>query len=112
MTIGNEVTTTMDTNNTIQETQFVLRRLEEALRVFGHETDAHWFWVFVLAVILMVGFAYVIWMYQRGSQSDGCDRASSYAVLCLTKKKLLEGQEARPAQADRLAVVHAALYVI
>src|SRR5437588_2037354 len=74
----------MDTNNTTQETQFVLRRLEEALRVFGHETDAHWFWIFVLAVILAVGFSYVIWMYKRDSQSVGWGWASFLAFLRCT----------------------------
>src|SRR6266705_2259686 len=70
-----------DTTSTTQETQFVLRRLEEALRVFGYETDARWFWIFVLAVILAVGFSYVIWMYKRDSQSVGWGWASFLALL-------------------------------
>ena len=51
------------------------------MRVFGHETDARWFWVFVLAVILTVGFAYVIWMYKRDSQSVGWGWATFLAFL-------------------------------
>ena len=63
-------------SNTVLETQFVLRRLEEALRVFGKQVEARWFWAFVLGVILLVGFAYVIAMYRRDSRSVG--------VLCAT----------------------------
>lgn len=58
-------------SNTVLETQFVLRRLEEALRVFGKQVEARWFWAFVLGVILLVGFAYVIAMYRRDSRSVG-----------------------------------------
>jgi hypothetical protein len=57
--------------NTEQESQFVFRRLEEALRFFGRETDPRWFWIFVLGLVLIVGFAYVIVMYRRDSQSVG-----------------------------------------
>src|SRR5436305_14994883 len=58
-------------SNTVLETQFVLRRLEEALRVFGKQVEARWFWAFVLGLILLVGFAYVIAMYRRDSRSVG-----------------------------------------
>jgi hypothetical protein len=75
--MGNETTTT-------QETQFVFRRLEEALRLFGRETDPHWFWVFVLVVVLIAGFFYVGWMYRRDSRSVGRGWASFLASLrCL-----------------------------
>src|SRR5882762_1018815 len=57
--------------NTELETQFVLRRLEEALRIFGKQVEARWFWAFVLGLILLVGFAYVIAMYRRDSRSVG-----------------------------------------
>ena len=43
----------MDTSTT-QETQFVFRRLEEALQLFGREADAHWFWILVLLVVLLL----------------------------------------------------------
>ncbi|HEV8060688.1 MAG TPA: vWA domain-containing protein, partial [Gemmataceae bacterium] len=58
-------------SNTVSETQFVLRRLEEALRIFGKQVEARWFWAFVLGLILLVGFAYVIAMYRRDSRSVG-----------------------------------------
>jgi len=70
-----------DTSNTTHETQFVLRRLEEALRLFGHETDPHWFWILVLVIVLAVGFVYVGWMYKRDSQSVGWGWASFLALL-------------------------------
>jgi hypothetical protein len=72
--MGNETTTT-------QETQFIFRRLEEALRLFGRETDPHWFWVFILTVVLLAGFFYVGAMYRRDSRSVGVGWASFLAVL-------------------------------
>src|ERR671935_1610047 len=72
--MGNETNTTL-------ETQFVLRRLEEALRFFGRETDAHWFWVAVLVLVLAAGLAYVIGMYRRDSRSVGWPWATFLAFL-------------------------------
>jgi hypothetical protein len=68
-------------NNTTQETQFVLRRLEEALRLFGKETDPRWFWILVLTLVLAVGFFYVGWMYKRDSRSVGWAWASLLGFL-------------------------------
>src|SRR6266849_5793171 len=70
----------MDTTTT-QETEFVFRRLEEALRVFGRETDAHWFWILVLLLVVVAGFTYVAWMYKRDSRSVSWTWASWLAVL-------------------------------
>jgi hypothetical protein len=70
----------METNST-QETEFVFRRLEEALRLFGRETDPRWFWVFVLCLVLAAGFTYVVWMYRRDSRSVGWPWAAFLAVL-------------------------------
>src|SRR5260370_24657258 len=67
--------------NTTQETQFVLRRLEEALRLFGKETDPRWFWILVLVLVLGVGFFYVGWMYKRDSRSVGWGWASLLGIL-------------------------------
>lgn len=67
--------------NTTQESQFVFRRLEEALRLFGRETDPRWFWIATLIVVLAVGFTYVIWMYRRDSRSVGGVWASLLALL-------------------------------
>src|SRR5438132_826177 len=70
----------MDTNTT-QETQFVFRRLEEALRLFGQEANPYWFWILVLLVVVGLGFTYVAWMYKRDSQSVGWLWATFLAVL-------------------------------
>ncbi len=68
-------------SNTVLETQFVLRRLEEALRIFGKQVEAKWFWAFVLGLILLVGFAYVIAMYRRDSRSVGVAWASLLGLM-------------------------------
>src|SRR6266849_1594217 len=67
--------------NTTQESQFVLRRLEEALRIFGKETDPRWFWILILFLVLSAGFFYVGWMYKRDSQSVGWVWASFLGLL-------------------------------
>jgi hypothetical protein len=72
-----------------QETQFVFRRLEEALRLFGRESDPKWFWIFVLAMVLAAGFAYVAWMYKRDSQSVAWPWATFLAVLRCTVYAIL-----------------------
>src|SRR5438552_12950642 len=70
--------------NTTQETQFVFRRLEEALRFFGRELDARWVWIFVLVLVLGVGLFYVGWMYRRDSRTIGGPLAGCLAALrCL-----------------------------
>lgn len=70
----------MDTNTT-QETQFVFRRLEEALRLFGREVDPYWFWTLLLVLVVGAGFTYVAWMYKRDSQSVGGVWATFLALL-------------------------------
>ena len=70
--------------NTSQETQFVFRRLEEALRFFGRELDARWVWIFVLILVLGVALFYVVWMYRRDSRTIGGPWATFLAGLrCL-----------------------------
>src|SRR5579871_6259160 len=70
----------MDTTTT-KETEFVFRRLDEALRVFGRETDPRWFWVMIVILVVAAGFTYVAWMYKRDSQSVGGIWASFLAAL-------------------------------
>jgi hypothetical protein len=57
-------------SNTTQEIQFVFRRLSEALRIGGKEVDAR-LWLAVLIPVLILGIAYVVWMYVRDSRSAG-----------------------------------------
>jgi hypothetical protein len=70
--------------NTTQETQFVFRRLEEALRLLGRQLDARWVWIFVLILVLGLGLFYVGWMYRRDSRTIGSLWAGGLAALrCL-----------------------------
>jgi hypothetical protein len=70
----------MDTNTT-KETEFVFRRLEEALHFLGRDVDPYWFWILLLLLVAGTGFTYVAWMYKRDSQSVGGLWASFLAVL-------------------------------
>ena len=53
---------------TTQETEFVWRRLADTLKLFGQELDGH-FWLAILIPVLIIAFAYVIWMYVRDGRS-------------------------------------------
>ena len=70
----------MDTNTT-QETEFVFRRLEEVLHLFGRDINPYWFWTVVLLLVVGAGFTYVGWMYKRDSQSIGGLWAAFLAIL-------------------------------
>jgi hypothetical protein len=51
-------------------TEFVLRRLEEPLKIFGR-TLPPWTWWVVLGVVVGLGLFYIVWMYIRDSRSVG-----------------------------------------
>src|SRR5581483_3475452 len=85
-------------SNSTKETEFVFRRLEEALRFFGRETDARWFWILVLALVLAAGFTYVVWMYRRDSRSVGWPLAAFLAVLRCTVYAVLAAVFLLPAE--------------
>src|SRR5262245_66492833 len=55
---------------TTQETEFVWRRLADTLNLFGQENDGH-FWLAILIPVLLIAFAYVVWMYVRDGRSIG-----------------------------------------
>ncbi len=81
-------------SNTTLETQFVLRRLEEALRVFGKQVEARWFWAFVLGVILLVAtpvsrVAFSIYAFAR--QKDAMYVVITMIVLGLLVFSLVWG---------------------
>jgi hypothetical protein len=78
----------MDTN-TSKETDFVFRRLEEALPLFGRDVDPYWFWILVLLLVMATGFTYVAWMYKRDSQSIGGPWAAFLAILRCTVYAIL-----------------------
>jgi len=50
------------------ESEFVFRRLTETFKVLGREVDGRW-WLLVLAVALLVGIAFVVWMYVKDSRT-------------------------------------------
>ena len=73
-----------DETSTTQETQFVLRRMEEALRLFGRDLDARWVWIFWILVLFSVvggGIFYVISMYRRDSRTINWPWAAFLASL-------------------------------
>ncbi len=65
---------------TTQETEFVWRRLTEALHLFGKEIDGH-FWLAILIPVLIIAFSYVIGMYVRDGRSVGWPWAGFLAGL-------------------------------
>jgi hypothetical protein len=80
----------MNEATTSHMTQFVFRRLTEPLKVFGYEVPSA-VWLFLLAVVLVVAFFYIGWMYLRDSRGVGpwwasflgLLRACVYVVLAL-----------------------------
>jgi hypothetical protein len=65
---------------TAQETEFVWRRLADTLKLFGQELDGH-FWLAILIPVLIIAFAYVVWMYVRDGRSIGWGWASLLGAL-------------------------------
>src|SRR6266851_2353088 len=65
---------------TTQETEFVWRRLADTLKLFGQEIDGH-FWLAILIPVLLIAFAYVIWMYVRDGRPVGWAWASVLGAL-------------------------------
>jgi hypothetical protein len=75
-------------NDHQQTTEFVFRRLEEPLNLFGQSLPP-WVWIVALGVVLAVGFFYIAWMYIREARTLGpwwaillgLLRASVYALI-------------------------------
>jgi hypothetical protein len=75
---------------TNQETEFVFRRLSDALHVGGKEVDPR-LWLAILIPVLLLGIVYVGWMYYRDSRTVGrlwatflgTLRIAVYAILAL-----------------------------
>jgi len=86
-----------ETNST-QESEFIFRRLEEALRLFGREADPRWFWILILCLVLGAGFTYVIWMYRRDSRTVGWPWAAFLALLRCTVYVILAAVFLLPAE--------------
>lgn len=58
----------MNDQGTQTESEFVFRRLTETFKVFGRELPGS-FWLLVLGVVLLVGVAFVAWMYVKDSRT-------------------------------------------
>ncbi|MGE3803266.1 MAG: hypothetical protein AB7K24_01190 [Gemmataceae bacterium] len=77
-------------NTPVHETEFVWRRLTDALTFGGQEYNGHW-WLAILFPIMLVGLIYVGFMYVRDSRSVGWKwagflgllRSSVYIILAL-----------------------------
>ena len=72
----------MNDPTTTQQTEFIWRRLADALHLGGREIDGH-YWLLVLIPVLLLGFAYAIWQYVRDSRSVGWAWASLMCSLRL-----------------------------
>lgn len=68
-------------SNEAQEKTFYLRRLADPLHLLGKD----YLWLLVLVLVLLVGFAYVIVLYMRDSQTVGWAWAAFLSTLrCVT----------------------------
>lgn len=70
----------MNDSKPIQETEFVFRRLTEALHLAGREVDGR-FWLAILIPVLLAAGVYVVWMYARDSRSVGAGWATLLGAL-------------------------------
>lgn len=70
----------MNDSSLTQETEFVFRRLSEALHLGSREVDGR-FWLVILVPVLLAAGAYVVWMYARDSRSVGVGWATLLAAL-------------------------------
>lgn len=67
---------------TVQETEFVFRRLSEAFHL-GSKEYSGYLWLAILIPLLLLGIVYVIWMYVRDGRGIGWPWATFLAGLRL-----------------------------
>lgn len=75
-------------NDPQAQSEFVLRRLSEPFRLGGYDVGP-WVWVSIVVAVVVIGLAYVIWMYRRDMRSIawpwavllGCLRSVVYIIL-------------------------------
>lgn len=72
-----------EASTTQLETEFVFRRLTEALNLGGKEVDAR-LWLLILIPVLLAAGVYVVWMYIRDSRTVGWRWASFLGALRLS----------------------------
>src|SRR3954463_3634529 len=78
----------MNDQGTQAESEFVFRRLAEPFKVLGRELDGRW-WLLILAVVLLVGIAFVAWMYVKDSRTVRWFWALPLALLRISVYLLL-----------------------
>ena len=71
----------MEDTDPTQEVKLVYRRLDEVVKIGGHEYDPQVFWPAVLVAVLAVALLYVVWMYKRDSRTVGWKWATFLGVL-------------------------------
>jgi hypothetical protein len=67
-------------NNSVQETEFVFRRLSEGLHIAGKEVSPY-LWLAILLPVFVLAIVYVAWMYARDARSVSWPWATFLAVL-------------------------------
>src|SRR5262245_24239648 len=80
--MDNQITTT---------SQFVWRRLEDPIKIPGWQEMSGYLWLPVVAVLIFIGFVYIVWMYSRDAKTIGwlpatllgMLRATVYAILAV-----------------------------
>jgi hypothetical protein len=87
----------MNDNTPVQITEQVYRRLEEPVRLFGHDLRPDVFWITVLVLVLLAAFIYVGVMYSRDSKGVGPWWAAFLGLLRSTVYVLLAGVFLLPA---------------
>jgi hypothetical protein len=87
----------MNDTNPTQFTEQVFRRLEEPVRLFGHDLRPDVFWIAVLVLVLLAAFIYVGMMYARDSRGVGPWWAAFLALLRSSVYVLLAGVFLLPA---------------
>lgn len=78
----------MNDQGTQVESEFVFRRLTETFKVMGREFDGR-FWLLIMAVVLLVGIAFVAWMYVKDSRTVRWYWALPLALLRISVYLLL-----------------------
>ena len=86
----------MNETKPIQQTEFVVRRLSDAIHVAGKEIDGH-YWMVVVVPVLVLAAIYVVWMYRRDSRTVGGRWATVLGVLRCCVYALLAGVFLLPA---------------
>jgi hypothetical protein len=80
-----------------QETKFVFRRFEEPAKLLGREFNPYWVWIPVVTVALVLGLAYIVWMYVRDGRTVGWLWATFLGALRFTVYAILAAVFLMPA---------------